>query len=87
MDSLLKVDTDSTCNLCYQFLDCFANKIMKIRTAIDSSDTDLSDSESLAQREVEHPMTDLAATSEDEVQKIVQAAKSHQAWTQNLHHY
>ena len=81
VDNLLNVDssnlpdTDSMYNLCYQFLDFFTNKIMKIRAAIDFSETNMRNSETLAQRVVEHPMTDLAATSEGEVQRIIQTAK------------
>ena len=35
----------------------------------------MSDSETLAQRLVEHPLTDLAAVSEGEVQRIIQVVK------------
>ena len=49
--------------------------IMKIRAEIYFSETNMSNSETRTQRVVEHPMTDLAATSEGEVQRIIQAAK------------
>ena len=74
MNSSQLPDTDSTYNLCYQFLDFFANKIMKIGTAIDSSERNMSNRETMSQRVVEYPMTDLAATSEDEVLKTILAA-------------
>ena len=49
---------------------------MKIRAAIDSSELNMSNSETPAQRVIEHPMTDLVATSEGEMQRIIQAAKT-----------
>ena len=64
-------DTDSISNLCYQFMDFFTNKTMKIRAAFDSSETNMSNRETLTQRVVEHPTTDVAAISEGEVQIII----------------
>ena len=81
MDSLLNEDsstlpdTDSMYNLCYQFLDVSTHKMKTIRAAIDASEINMSNTETLTQRVFEHPMTDLAATCDDEVQRIIQPAK------------
>ncbi len=82
MDSLLITNTDKTLpdcpsdkELCTRFADFFDTKIQKIRTEIDQDPSGDMYTRVATERLVPFPMTELAATCDSEVSKIIQSTK------------